>query len=671
MLAPTFENVPTLLHGLATVSWSALGYNPATTTVDITAYQAGQAIALAADQPLTGSCNWNTTSVPDGQYELQAVVHDASGNEVGQCQQQVAINNTAAWYSGTIAANETWTSAQVNVVSGNVTIPSGVTVTLQPGAIVKFVDGTGITIQSGGTLDAAGATSAAPIIFTSVEDGTVGGDTKMDGERHAARAGRLERHRGPGRRVVPFNQYTQVRYQVTSFSGTLALEPDLAWHAHLRGPTELTIPSGVTLTIQPGAVVKFGAGSGITVESGGQLIADGTVAQPIIFTSINDGSYGGDTNGGCANARSRRLGASFSQRLGRVRPRRSVLWQRGWKHRHYKRRDPRFRRHGELFPMGLSVTHSMTASIRSIEETRASPTAFSPTPTAPLSSTDGGSTVSIVNSTFDGNVIGMYAHEAGSISAANCIVTNSQQIGVEIDSSGEMSFTYSDVWTTVAGAVNYSGMTDPTGTNGDISANPKYVNAAGGRLSPELPQPRYRFRQRPRRSCHRHAGRPDVQRSADQSQNRCAEPSGTYADMGAYNFVESALSNLDMIVTSVVGPGTATAGGQAIIDWTDANIGTGTVVGPWHDSIYLVSNPGPNQVEILAAQLLVGQGVTLGPGQSCNLSATVDVPGDAAGTHYWAVEVNSAGDIFVGREHGQNHAHLPRARRFVRANVGD
>ena len=94
-------------------------------------------------------------------------------------------------------------------------------------------------------------------------------------------------------------------------------------------------------------------------------------------------------------------------------------------------------------------------------------------------STFSGSTVSIVNSTFDGNDIGMYAH-GGSISAANCIVTNSQQIGVETDSPAAMSFTYSDIWTTVAIAVNYSGMTDPTGTNGDISANPKYVNAAGG-----------------------------------------------------------------------------------------------------------------------------------------------------------------------------------------------
>ena len=53
-------------------------------------------------------------------------------------------------------------------------------------------------------------------------------------------------------------------------------------------------------------------------------------------------------------------------------------------------------------------------------------------------------------------------------------------------------------------------------------------------------------------------------------------------------------------------------------------------------------------MEILAAQVLVGQGVTLGPGTELHLSATVEVPGDAAGTYYWTVEVNSAGDIFTG-----------------------
>ncbi len=263
-------------------------------------------------------------------------------------------------------------------------------------------------------------------------------------------------------------------------------------------------------------------------------------------------------------------------------------------------------------------------------------------------STFSGSTVSIVNTTFDGNNIGMYAHAGGSVSAANSIVSNSLQIGVDTDSPAEMSFTYSDVWTTVAGAVNYSGMTNPTGTNGDISVNPNYVNAAGGNYRLNYLSPGIDSGKALVAPATDMLGDPLYNDPRTNPKTGVPNSSGTYADMGAYNFVESAPSSLDMIVTSVVGPPTATAGGQAIIDWTDANTGTGTVVGPWHDRIYLVSNPGANQVEILAAQLLVGQGVTLGPGQSSNFSATVEVPGDAAGTHYWAVEVNSAGDIFTG-----------------------
>ncbi|WP_298482113.1 right-handed parallel beta-helix repeat-containing protein [uncultured Chloroflexus sp.] len=58
----------------------------------------------------------------------------------------------------------------------------------------------------------------------------------------------------------------------------------------------LIVQAGATLTIQPGVVVKFGPTSdGLRVD--GRLIAQGTAAQPIIFTSLADDSAGGDTNG--------------------------------------------------------------------------------------------------------------------------------------------------------------------------------------------------------------------------------------------------------------------------------------------------------------------------------------------------------------------------------------
>ena len=59
----------------------------------------------------------------------------------------------------------------------------------------------------------------------------------------------------------------------------------------------IEVSAGATLTVDPGAIVKFDPNLGLTIDAGAKLVANGTQAQPIVFTSIKDDANGGDTNG--------------------------------------------------------------------------------------------------------------------------------------------------------------------------------------------------------------------------------------------------------------------------------------------------------------------------------------------------------------------------------------
>ncbi len=85
--------------------------------------------------------------------------------------------------SGTLNSNATWTPDNVYLIESQLTIPDGITLTIQAGTIVKYKSGWGynsITVASGGTLEATG-TSINPVIFTSDRDDSIGGDTNGDG----------------------------------------------------------------------------------------------------------------------------------------------------------------------------------------------------------------------------------------------------------------------------------------------------------------------------------------------------------------------------------------------------------------------------------------------------------------------------------------------------------
>ena len=76
--------------------------------------------------------------------------------------------------SGSITANETWSAGNIYTISGKVVVESGVTLTIEPGTIIKCEEGTGtlasaLIIAKGADINAVG-TPAQPIIFTSVLD---------------------------------------------------------------------------------------------------------------------------------------------------------------------------------------------------------------------------------------------------------------------------------------------------------------------------------------------------------------------------------------------------------------------------------------------------------------------------------------------------------------------
>lgn len=82
--------------------------------------------------------------------------------------------------TGSISVNTTWDKdSGPYIITGQVTIVPGVTLTIQPGTIIKFDDSANLDV--GGNIIAEG-TAALPIYFTSLKDDSVGGDSNSDGD---------------------------------------------------------------------------------------------------------------------------------------------------------------------------------------------------------------------------------------------------------------------------------------------------------------------------------------------------------------------------------------------------------------------------------------------------------------------------------------------------------
>jgi hypothetical protein len=261
-----------LLHGAsAWIEWDVLGVGCAAGG-ELRAYVEGAEYYLGAGLGSRQGITWDTTRVPDGLCELRLVFRDADANLLAEFSNRVAINNSVTWHAGALETTATWKADTVHIVESHLTIPNGVTLFIEPGAIVKFVRNIGVTVEDGGTLSAP-ATFDEPIILTSLGDDTAGGDSNLDGDLTRPRPGDWLGMAAEGAGQLLLSEFVEVRYAVTRHTGILGSSE--VWggtFVHLI-PSDLTIPAGVKLTIQPGAVVKLGAKVGITVSAGGEISA--------------------------------------------------------------------------------------------------------------------------------------------------------------------------------------------------------------------------------------------------------------------------------------------------------------------------------------------------------------------------------------------------------------
>ena len=109
---------------------------------------------------------WDTTTLADGWTTLAS----------GGVSTNVLVLNGPAVEGGRLASDATWSAERVHVVRDDVVVPSGLTLSIAAGAVVKFTEGAKIVVEDGGALVADGA------LFADFADDSVGGDTNMDGD---------------------------------------------------------------------------------------------------------------------------------------------------------------------------------------------------------------------------------------------------------------------------------------------------------------------------------------------------------------------------------------------------------------------------------------------------------------------------------------------------------
>lgn len=154
------------ISSTVTITGTLFNSTPASNTVTF----GGNAVANV----LTASATQLVVTVPANAQNGTITV--ATGGQTATSTQTFTLAARPVVERTGALATETWTAGNIYLLRGFVTVPTGVTLTIQPGTLIKGAgsaqDPTGalkggtLIVQAGGVIRAAG-TAAAPIVFTS------------------------------------------------------------------------------------------------------------------------------------------------------------------------------------------------------------------------------------------------------------------------------------------------------------------------------------------------------------------------------------------------------------------------------------------------------------------------------------------------------------------------
>ncbi|MFG0320515.1 MAG: hypothetical protein ACF8XB_24805, partial [Planctomycetota bacterium JB042] len=144
-----------------------------------------------------------------------------------------------------------WLTGHVYLVMAAITVPAGQTLTVQPGAIVKFDSGRSLVVK--GTLAAVG-TSGSPIRFTSLKDDAVGGDHNGDGAATAPAKGDWRRIDLSSSATACVMRWCRVRY--AGQSGSRAVDCATTGFTMTDCAIEDGLGPGLDLTVSAGPIER-------------------------------------------------------------------------------------------------------------------------------------------------------------------------------------------------------------------------------------------------------------------------------------------------------------------------------------------------------------------------------------------------------------------------------